>query len=163
MAKELDFSGSTYLEELEKKFGKKILNQNGTLNRKELANIIYNDINSKTMLDKITFKYVVEETKKELEEFSRENLDYILIDAPLLFEAQIDEICDYVIAVIADEEIKMNRIEMRDGITKQIAQSRLAIQKDDEFFKSNSDFIIENNGTKKQIKENVERILEIIK
>ena len=99
LAKDLDFPKSDYLKEIEKIFGNKIINEKGSLNREVLGNIIYNDFNKKVELDKITFKYVVAETEKKIIELSRENPDYILIDAPLLIEAEIDKKCDIIIQI----------------------------------------------------------------
>lgn len=162
LAKDLDFPKSDYLKEIEKIFGNKIINEKGSLNREVLGNIIYNDFNKKVELDKITFKYVVAETEKKIIELSRENPDYILIDAPLLFEAEIDKKCDIIIAVISSENNKIERICRRDNINPQVAKSRLSIQKDDAFFKNNSDFVIENNGNIEDIKQEIERIIKNI-
>ena len=163
LAKNLDFDGSMYLNEIKDLFGTDVINKNGTLNRSALGNIIYNDFNKKTKLDEITFKYVVAETEKKLIELSKQKLDYILIDAPLLFEAKINEKCDYVIAVVANNKEKIERICLRDNLRVEDAEARLSVQKDDEFFKLNSDFIIENSGNIDEIKDKLERILKSIK
>ena len=55
----------------------------------------------------------------------------------IYFESELDKCCDYVIALIADEELKIRRICKRDNIDEQTAKSRLNIQNEDEFF---SDF-----------------------
>lgn len=184
IAKSLDYEGSQYLQEIKEVFGEKILNERKTLNRKLLADIIYHDKIKKSELDKITFKYIdkaideelkiifkyIEENGKELKniekkpekELELKYFDYILIDAPLLFEAEINKKCDFVISIIAKDEIKIDRICKRDNISVEIAKSRLEVQNKDEFFKNNSDFIIENNGDIKDIKYKIERILNII-
>ena len=162
LAKSLDFQGSKYLQEIKDLFGKEIINTNNTLDRKILASIIYNDTSKKKELDKITFKYVVKETENEIQKCSKEDLDYIIIDAPLLFEANIDKKCDYVISVIASKNIKIKRICKRDCITEKTANSRLSIQKNDEFFIKNSDFIIENHENIKKLREEIERIFSSI-
>lgn len=162
IAKSLDFPGSPYLDEIMAVFGKDVLNKEGTLNRKILGNIIYNDLSQKQKLDKITFPYIVKRMEEEIDSSLKAHFDYILIDAPLLFEAEINSRCDVVIAVLAKEENKMNRICKRDNVSLQVAKSRLTIQQTDAFFKQNSDFIIENNGDLEEIRKEVERILESI-
>ena len=163
IAKSLDFPGSRYIEEIENLFGKKVINNDKTLNRQALGNIIYNDFQKKLELDKLTFKYVVKKIYEEVDKLKNENLDFIVIDAPLLFEAEIDKNCDYTISVIAKEEIKIDRICKRDNLSLDIAKSRLSIQKNDEFFKHNSDFIILNNGNIEEMKKEIERIIDSIK
>ena len=114
-------------------------------------------------MDKITFKYVVKETEFQLKKLKEEKLDFILIDAPLLFEAEIDKRCDYIISVIARNEKKLERICNRDNLSIENAKKRLLIQKKEEFLEENSDFIIDNNGSINEIKEKVERIINNIK
>lgn len=163
IAKSLDFPGSKYIEKIENLFGKKVINNDKTLNRQALGNIIYNDFQKKLELDKLTFKYVVKKIYEEVDKLKNENLDFIVIDAPLLFEAEIDKNCDYTISVIAKEEIKIDRICKRDNLSLDIAKSRLSIQKNDDFFKHNSDFIILNNGNIEEMKKEIERIIDSIK
>lgn len=162
VAKSLDFAGSKYIEEIEEVFGKTVIDNSKMLNRQALANIIYHNFQQKLVLDKITFKYVIKEIDEEVKILTKENLDFILIDAPLLFEAGIDKECDFVISVIAKQEIKIDRICKRDNIEKEIAKSRLSVQKNDEFFKENSNFVIENNGDIEEIRRSIERILKSI-
>ena len=163
IVKSMDFPGSKYIEEIEKLFGRKVINSDKTLNRQALGNIIYNDFEKKLELDKITFKHVVKKMNQDIEILSKENLDFILIDAPLLFEAEIDKKCDFIISVLAKEKLKIDRICKRDNLSIDVAKSRLSVQKKDEFFIQNSDFIIENNGNIEEIKKDVERILKSIK
>ena len=69
----------------------------------------------------------------------------VVIDAPLLFEAGLDEVCDYVVALVADKELKIRRICLRDNIDEKTAESRLNIQNDDIFYTQKADFVITNS------------------
>lgn len=163
VAKSLDFPDSEYVEKIAQLFGEEVLNSRGSLNRKKLGEFIYTNISNKLELDKLTFKYVGGEILKKLEMLKSEELDYIVLDVPLLFESELDKACDYVISVTAGKDIKLKRIQARDNIDENTARKRLSIQKDDDFFYRNSDFVIENNGNKELIKNSLERILENIK
>ena len=163
VAKSLDFPGSEYIQEIIELFGQEVLNSSGSLNRKKLGEFIYISVPNKLELDKLTFKYVGGEVSKQLEVLKSEELDYIVLDVPLLFESELDKLCDYVISVTASVETKLNRIQTRDNIDENTARQRLAIQKDEDFFYRNSDFVIENNGDIELIKNSIERILESIK
>ena len=68
-----------------------------------------------------------------------------MLDAPTLFESGADRECDYVVSVIADEQSRKERIIRRDGLTQQEAQERISAQHDEEYYKSRSDEILENN------------------
>lgn len=163
IAKSLDFLGSEYVNKISKLFGQDVLNDRGSLNRKKLGDFIYTNLPNKLALDKITFQYVGSEFEKRLEVLRSEKLDFIVLDVPLLFESELNKLCDFVISVIANTELKIKRIQTRDNIAETIARQRLSIQKDDNFFSQNSDFVIENNGDKELIKKSLERILNNIK
>ena len=163
IAKSLDFLGSEYVNKISKLFGQDVLNDRGSLNRKKLGDFIYTNLPNKLALDKITFQYVGSEFEKRLEVLRSEKLDFIVLDVPLLFESELNKLCDFVISVIANTELKIKRIQTRDNIAETIARQRLSIQKDDNFFSQNSDFVIENNGDKELIKKSLEMILNNIK
>ena len=140
-------SGSDCLSELEGRFGNCIINADGSLNRKELANIAFSSEENTADLNAITHKYIIAECKLWLES-RRDAGDFAaIIDAPLLYESGLDSICDYVVAVIADDELRISRAMARDNITRKQATDRMQKQKDNLFFISNADFVISNNDT----------------
>lgn len=158
IAKKICFKNSQYLREIVQEFGQVVLLENGELNRKALSDIIYNNFSAKKKLDKITFKHVCGKIVEEIKENSlKENIEYIIIDAPLLFEAELDKICNLVISVIAKKDQKIARICKRDNISKEIAEKRLEIQQEDSYYISKSDFVIENND-ENNIDEKIEEI-----
>ena len=154
IAKELTQKDTEYLRKIVKTFGEEIL-ENGKLNRKKLADIIFLDKKQKEKIDKLTQKYVVDEIKKQVKE-SKNKL--VLLDVPLLFETKLNEICDITIGVIADKKQKIERIGKRDNIEEKQALARLSNQKDDKFFSNNCDYIVEN-CKKEELKEEVRKIL----
>lgn len=142
IAKELSVPGENYFKEIVILFGKEILTDEGTINRKKLADIIFADSLKRGNLDKITYKYVVEETKKRISKIKTD----IIIDAPLLIESGLNEICDIVISTICDRKTKIERICVRDNIDEGTAMKRLNSQKDDGYYIQNSNYVIVNNG-----------------
>jgi len=142
IVKKISEPGNEYYKKQVELFGKEILIDN-KLNRKKIAEIIYNNTEKREALDKLTYKYVVDAIKKEIHLEKEKN---IIIDAPLLFESGLNNICNFTIGIIAKKELKLQRICKRDNIDKNIAEARLRIQKDDEFYKKNTDHIMENNG-----------------
>ena len=85
IAKELSKRGTSYLDEIIEKFGKDIVDENGELKRKKLAEIIYNNFEKRKLLNLCTFKYIKKEIKSKINRTKKENVT-IIIDAPLLFE-----------------------------------------------------------------------------
>lgn len=145
VVKQMQEKSSKYYEKIIELFGTNIMQKDGTLNRKKLAEIIFKDTTKKEKLDELTYKYVVKEIKKQVESAKEE---YVIIDAPLLIESKLNEICNIVIAVMSNKEEQIKRICKRDNIEENKAKMRLEAQKDNEFYKTHADYIVENNGGK---------------
>lgn len=153
VVKELYTPGQEYYNKILELFGNKVLEKNNKLNRNKIAEIIYNNESEREKLNNLTYKYVDDEIKKRVKKEKNIN---IIIDAPLLFESKLDEICDITVAVLAEKSLKINRICTRDNIEPKIAISRLAIQKEDSYYQKKADYIVTNNGKKDEI--NLEEI-----
>lgn len=152
VAKKLSEPGNIYNEKIVELFGEEIL-ENKKLNRKKLADIIYNNSQKRELLNNLTYIYVGNEIKHMVKLIKNQN---VIIDAPLLFESGLEKICGFTIAVFAEEKTKIERICKRDGIDKSIAKSRLSIQEKIEYYKTRADYILENNGNLNEI--NLEEI-----
>lgn len=147
--------------ELLEAFGAGILGENGKANRRALATTVFGKENTPALLhilNQITHKYVMSETKKRLTEYAI-TAPAALIDAPLLFEAGLDTWCDEVIGVLADYETRVRRVMKRDGIDRSAATKRIDAQPDDGFFRSHCNIVLENNGDLPQLQRKVREIL----
>ena len=151
IAKEMTKNNGEYLQAIRQAFGNDVI-KNNELDRKKLADIVFLNRAEKEKLDGLTFEYVVEEIKKELE--ANQNLDYqyIILDVPLLFESKLDKLCDYTIGVIALKTEKIKRICKRDKLSKEKALQRLNSQPNDEFFTKNCNTVINNENKEETIK-----------
>ena len=155
IAKELLKVGTEYYKDVVSKFGTEITNNAGEIDRKKLANLIYNDDTKRKMLNNSTFYYVVEEIKTRVKETN--NID-IIIDAPLLFESRLDNICNLTIGVISKESVQIDRIVKRDSITKEQACRRLKAQQTNEFYISKCTEIISNDNEYIETEKQIEKI-----
>lgn len=147
--------GSACLKELTEHFDG-ILLEDGSLNRKALAGIVFSDHNKLDLLNKITHKYITERVKNKLEKSKN---DKAIIDGAALFESGIDKLCFKVIAVVSDKHLRIERIMKRDHLTLDEAKKRIDGQKDDNFYTSQADDVIINNEDEKTLKENIKKIL----
>lgn len=121
-------------------FGTEILNRDGTLNRKALAEIAFSSKENTELLNKTLLPYIVLLVNEEADS------DRVLLDAPTLYESGIDGMCSAVIAVLADEKIRLERITQRDNIDEASARLRMSAGKPDSFYKEKTPYIIYNNG-----------------
>lgn len=148
-----------YFKAIVKTFGEEIL-LNGQINRAKLANIIYSNKEEREKLNAITSKYIFPEVMEIIKEKENKN-NILVIDAPLLIESKLSDLCDTVISVLANKEIKLERILKRDKIEKDIANARLNMQKNDEFYIQKSYYVITNNDKNiKELEKEVKNILD---
>lgn len=145
---------SPCVRELIDAFGEGIF-KDGRLDRSALFKIVFEgeDIGEKQrLLNRITHKHIKERTIALIEKFKGEGKEAVLVDAPLLFESEFDKLCSSVICVVAEENIRINRIVERDGIEFMKARMRIRSQLPNDYLISRSDYVIENNGTEEELK-----------
>lgn len=152
---------SKCLDELVYEFGRHILTAGGLLNRETLASMVFGDENKEKLdaLNRITHKHVTDKIKKIICSMRAMGAPVCVIDAPLLIEAGLMDTCDFTIAVLADKEIRLDRIMKRDNIDIERAKKRINSQKNDDFYTENSDFTVFNNSDKAQLKSAIGEIL----
>lgn len=159
--REITSADSPCLRALTDRYGKSILNTGGGLDRRKLSEIVFlsdNSKNEREALNSITHKFVIDRIDGIISEKEKLGITAFLVDAPLLFESGYNEKCDIIIAVIADEDIRMSRIIERDGISQKEAVARIRSQHSNEYLINNSQYIIFNNTSeiltlKKQVIE----------
>lgn len=140
---------------LKKSFGEEYF-ENGKLNRKKLGALVFEN---KEMLDKLNNTLLPIISKEIQKIIEKSDSPLILLDAPTLFESGIDKNCDAVISVIAPKNVLINRIMKRDSLSFNDAEKRISSQFSEEFFKENSQIVIENNSTLENLKSNAETAL----
>ena len=156
--RDLLYPSSPLINKLSAEFGKAIVDENGGLNRAALADIVFSVDGRHTHLPRlnaITHTAILEETEKRITELEKNGYRYVIFDAPQLFESGFDKKCDTVVVVIANVEIRLQRIMERDGITEQKAMARINSQLSDKQLTSMADHTIINNGTRDELQESV--------
>ncbi len=163
ISREVTEKGQPCLTELSEAFGSDIINSDGTLNRKRLGSIVFSDREKLRQLNGIIYPYIIYRIISRIDELSEEGRELILLDAPTLFEANADDLCDLIISVTADESIRMSRIIARDNITPEAAKKRFESQYSEHFFVNHSDFVIINNKTPDVLAAKAEEVAGKIK
>lgn len=143
---ELYRSKNPCTEAIARLFGEGVLTSDHSVNRKELASIVFASREKLLLLNQTVHPFVIDKIKKVIQEKEGQGAQAFLIEAPQLFESGLEAFCDYVVSVVADHQIRVQRLIMRDGITKDLAEKRISNQYEDSFFRERSDFYIENNG-----------------
>ena len=132
---------SPLAKEISRALGENLLMPDGSLDRKKTAKTVFADKEKLLILNTVSHKAVRKETLLWM--YSQEK-NCALVEVPLLWESGMQSDFDKIVCVCADKEARLSRIVARDNCDKETALLRIAAQKDDEFFRANSDFVIEN-------------------
>ena len=157
--------GQPCLAALTERFGTGILNGDGTMDRKGLAALVFGEPDPDKKAEKlhalntITHKYILDACRDWIAGRYAEGARAVCIDAPQLFESGFDRECDRIVAVTAEKETRIARIIARDGISRDAAEQRIAVQYDDDFYRKRCDAVIENNGAPAEIPPKVFALL----
>ena len=116
--------------------------EGGTLNRKKLGTIVFADEAALADLNSITHTAVKQEVLRRLEAAPK----LAAIDAIGLFEGGLAELCDVTIAVTAPEEMRVQRLIQRDGISEDYARARIRAQHKESWFRERCDYVLVNDG-----------------
>lgn len=158
VSREVVLPGTKCLKLLVERFGN-ILNNDGTLNRKALAEIAFSSKQNTNDLNKITHPFIMERVKELIENAQDNGEKIIIIEAPQLFESKANEICDLIVCIIADKNLRTTRIINRDNVTENEATARLNSALDDNYYINNSDMVIYNNFSKEQLNKAAKELL----
>lgn len=162
VARQVMEKGEKCLAETAEVFGENILDADGSLNRKALAEIVFSDRGKLDRLNAITYPHINKRIEDMLDTYKKSGADKVLLDAPTLFEAGEQGLCTAIVSVVADENIRLERIISRDHISRDAALKRFKSQHTTEFFIQNSHYIIENNGSASELTERTKEVIEKI-
>lgn len=137
---------SDCLDELRAAFGDTVISDDGMLNRRALADIVFSDKHQLSRLNAVTHKYILARTDVLLGEYQKQGRPAAVVDAPALFESGYDAHCDFTVAVIADRDTRMSRIEQRDSLGPAAAAQRIDAQHGDEFYTSRAKYTVKNDA-----------------
>ena len=128
-------------------FGSEILTDS-RVDRKKLASQVFGKPDSDERLhtlNAITHKYIMARAWNMADAHRRAGARAVVIDAPQLFEAGLENSCDILIAILADQDLRRKRIMARDSLSAENADRRMAAQKSDDFYRRHCHFVFENN------------------
>ena len=135
-----------------------VLDQNGALDRPKLASIVFADPEKLKKLNAITLPYIRAASLEEMR--AQGDCPFVLYDAPTLFEVGADDLCERIIGVLADTEVRVQRIMARDGLDETAARARIGAQPDADFYRARCDYIVENNGGLADLQRQADAIFE---
>ena len=148
VANTLKEPGKACYEPLIKLLGNKILDEDGFINKKKMAEVIFSN---DSLLDKVNAiihpavkDYILDAKETEIQ---AGKYDYLFIEAALLIECGYNEYVDQMWYIFTSESIRIQRLKISRGYSEEKIKGIMDAQLSEEQFRAGSDFCIDNSGT----------------
>jgi len=146
LAREVVTPGSPALERVVAAFGRQVLRDDETLDRAKLGSIVFADSAKRQLLNSILHPYIVAEQDLRLREWEAEDPDGIgVVDAALMIESGGYQRFDKLIVVHCRPEVQLERLMLRNALTRDQAEQRVSAQMDQEEKKKFADYLIDTS------------------
>jgi dephospho-CoA kinase len=143
-------------------FGPEYLSPDGSLDRRKLGRLVFEEATARHRLESIVHPEVRRLMGERAAEAERTGVRVVVMEVPLLFEARLEREVDKVVVVDAHPAAQVQRLMARDGLTEDEARLRLAAQWSREERARRADYLIDNSGAWEETKQQVERLWEEI-
>lgn len=161
IAKELMAQDAQVKEKLIEEFGDESYSDD-KLNTKYLAANVFTNEENVQKINSIVHPPVMQKIDELTKEIFKNN-DIVFIETALVYEANLEDFFDYVLLVLADEKVRIERIINRENVTAEQVRARMQFQIPDEEKKDDADFVLDNNTTLQELENRVEFLLILIR
>lgn len=143
-------------------FGKQILKQDKTIDRKIVSDIVFENKAMRQRLEAIVHPAVKKYILNKIEEQKSTDCRLLIVEAALLLEDNYDAFCDAVWYIHTDSEIRIQRLMDSRGYSRQKAENIIASQASEMFFRNHSDRTITNNGHLEETWQQIEEGIKLL-
>lgn len=159
IAREIMTPNSNALASIRKQFGEAYINEDGTLNRGQLASLIFHDESARERLNAITYPAIKKRAEDQIKSLQVEPI--IVLVVPMLYESGMDRLCDDVWLIQTDESVRRIRLSERDGIDLAYAQCKIEAQVKNQIGAATSTMkVLNNNGDLEGLYQQIESFLK---
>ena len=160
-AREVVQLGSPILRTIAEAFGPQYLLPSGELDRAKMGALVFSDPEARGRLESITHPAILQLLQEQIAEARRTQPGALItVEAPLLYEAGMDDWFDKVVVVAAPEETQLARLLARTGMTEEEARRRIASQMPLGEKEARADYVVHNDGDRAAAANQVDGILE---
>ncbi|PSM48031.1 dephospho-CoA kinase [Chroococcidiopsis sp. CCALA 051] len=145
--------GSPILNAIAQRYDKNILQADGTLDRQQLARIIFNNSTEKQWLERQIHPYVRDRFEQEINKLS---VPIVVLVIPLLFEAEMTDLVTEIWVVSCSPQQQIERLIQRDNLTVEQAQARINSQMPLSEKCDRADVVLDNSSTLEDLKQQVD-------
>ncbi len=150
-----------YARKIAETFGEQYLS-GGAVDRKRLGALVFSDPSALALLNETVHPMILSAVVREIER-SRSKGENAVLDAPLLFEYGLENMCDTTVGVITDIETAVRRLAGRDGKSEEELRGRLASQHSADYFAAHCDNLLRNDSDSAALIERFHALLRDLK
>ena len=141
-------------------FGPEVLAPDGSVDRKRLGAIVFQDPGARRELNRLVHPKVIAEEKRLLEDAERDGAKVGVVDAALMIETGTYRDYDRLVVVYCPQEVQLERLVARDGLSLEEARSRVDAQLSVEEKKLYADYVIDTSGSLEDTARRVDEVWE---
>lgn len=160
ISRALTVPGGPALPAIRRTFGDGVFNADGTLNRPALSAVVFADKAAIEQLNAIIHPLVRQQMEKQLDDCRKQGVQVVVLDVPLLFEANMQHMGDLVACVTAPEEVQIARMKSRNGYSREEALGRIRNQMPVSEKARRSDIVINTDRPLPELQKAVEQLYQ---
>ncbi|MEE2780421.1 MAG: dephospho-CoA kinase [Myxococcota bacterium] len=158
LAREVVEPGAPALEQIQRRFGAEMIQEDGTLNRAALGRRVFGDPEELKALNAITHPAILSLAGERLRSLANDGYPWAVWEAALILENALHPPLSELVVVICDPEEQVRRIQSRNGLTDEEARARISAQVDNATRRSQADVLLDNDGPPEHLERQVEAL-----
>jgi dephospho-CoA kinase len=136
-------------------FGQGIVDQQNEIDRKKLGAIVFGDPKEMDKLNKLMHPIMYKLIQEKINKLADNGVEFVVLEAAILLEANWQPLTDEIWLAKADQEIVIERVQLRNKFTREEIIKRIQSQMSNEEREKHADIVISNDGTLEELKETV--------
>ena len=152
--------GKPAYQEVKSIFGNEYLNENQTINRKKLGQLVFANSKELKKLNDITHPLIYQEIQEKIQVERNKKTPLVIVDAPVLFESNGQRYCDATLVITLPLSIQVQRLMARNNLTKTEAMNRINSQMPLSQKEKLATYVVDNTGTIEELENKLAKILK---
>ncbi|MFC1966660.1 dephospho-CoA kinase [Chloroflexota bacterium] len=152
--------GTEAWREVAATFGKQVLTPGGEIDRKKLGEIVFSQPESLSRLNQIMHPRMYDMMKAQIEEYRRQGIDVVVLEAAILLEANWTSLVDEVWVTVTPEAMVLDRVKKQRGLAEEETLARIRSQLSSEERVKHADVVISNDGDLDEVMAKVRELWE---
>ncbi len=162
VARELQEPGGVSYRKMVETFGTGILDADQRIDRKKVAEIVFNDKHALEKLNLMTHPYVRKEVERRIAEADAAGFPFAAVESAILLDAGYEDLCDEFWYIHSDPEVRRARMRLTRGYSDEKIDAVMRSQPDEKIFYERCSFVIDNNTTLEAVAAQLKKKLAMV-